>query len=73
MAKAINIRNSKRAFGMVYVEAIGGQHIKNLFKVKEVLGRIFAENENVIAVNEHEGKGAEKGVNEELEGVSCIF
>jgi hypothetical protein len=44
MTKTINLGNGKRAFGFIDAEAIGGQHIKHLFEVKEVICTIFAEN-----------------------------
>jgi hypothetical protein len=73
VAQAINLWDSKGTLGRVDAEAIGGQHIKDLLKVEEVLLSGWAENEEIIQVNEKEGKGAEKGVHEALESLGSIF
>ncbi len=73
MAKAINFRDCKCTFGRVNAKAVGSQHIKDLFEVEEVFVMVLAENENVVKVNENEGKGTEKGIHEVLESLSSII
>jgi hypothetical protein len=50
MVEKINLRNSKGAFGRVDVKAVSGQHFKDLLKM-EMFSTIFAENQNVIKVD----------------------
>jgi Ser-tRNA(Ala) deacylase AlaX len=48
VAKASNLWNSKRTFGGIDAEAIGGQHIKDLLEVGKVICPFFAENVDVV-------------------------
>jgi hypothetical protein len=55
------------------VEAIGGQHIKNLLEMEEMLFPGRTENEEIVQIDEKERKGTEKGVHETLESLGGIF
>jgi hypothetical protein len=73
VAQAINLWDGKGTLGRIDAEAVGGQHFKNLLKVEEMLLSGWAENEEIIQVNEKEGKGTEKGIHEALESLGSIF
>jgi hypothetical protein len=73
MAETIHLWDRKRALGRIDAEAIGGQHIKDLAEVEEMLVSGRTENEEVIKVDEKERKRAEKGIHEALECLGSIF
>jgi hypothetical protein len=73
VAQTINLWDSKGTLGRVDAEAVGGQHIKDLLKVQEVLLAGRAKNEEIIQVDKKKGKGAEKGVHEALESLGSVF
>jgi hypothetical protein len=73
MTETIHLWDSKRAFGRIDAEAIGGQHIKDLAEVEEMLFPGRTENEKVIKIDEKERKGTEKGIHEALERLGSIF
>jgi hypothetical protein len=73
VTEAIHFWDSKCAFGRIDAEAIGGQHIKNLPKMEEMLFPGRTENEEVVKVDKKEGEGTEKGIHETLERLGGIF
>jgi hypothetical protein len=72
MAKEVNLRGSKLAFGWVDVEAISSEDREDSFKMAEVFRTGAAENEDVIQVKENKGKISEKGVHEALESLCWL-
>jgi hypothetical protein len=73
MTEAIDLRDSKGTLSRVDAEATGGQHIKDLAEVEEMLLPGGAENEEIIKIDKKERKGTEKGVHEALECLGSIF
>jgi hypothetical protein len=73
VAETIHLWDSKCAFGRIDAEAVGGQHIKNLSEMEEMLFPGRTENEEVVKVDEKERERTEKGIHEPLERLGGVF